>query len=86
MSKCQEKQIIIKKNWSNLPPNHRVNNVNNFEGPSSAINPFILVKSREKHGELIIAAHSIVGGTLNVFALFNVKETSINNHLNVTAN
>ncbi len=60
MSKCQEKQIIINKIWSNLPPNHSVNNVNNFEGPSSAINPFKLVKSREKHSELIIAAHSNV--------------------------
>ncbi len=59
MSKYQENLIIINKILSNLPPNHIINNVNIFKGHCSVFHPIKLVKSREKHSELIIAAHSI---------------------------
>ncbi len=59
MPKCEEKQNFINKIWSNCIQIIDVPIVNNIQGHSSALNPFILDKSREKHSELIIAAHSM---------------------------
>ncbi len=58
MTKCEERQNHINKIWSNCIQIIDVPILNNIQGHSSALNPFKLGKSREKHSELIIAAHS----------------------------